>query len=110
MKKFVLALAATLVFAACAFADQPALTPLGSPALLTPFGQSQDANAVKLMTKKLAVDYDMTCFADKVDWSKYKCLFIVLGGSGKGLGAAGLDMPSELARSNELVAMMAEKG
>ncbi|MBP3837242.1 MAG: hypothetical protein J6E31_09120, partial [Pyramidobacter sp.] len=96
MKKFMLALAATLAFAACAFAEQPALTALGSPALLTPFGQSQDANAVKLMTKKLAVDYDMTCFADKVDWSKYKSMIVVLGGSGKGLGAAGLDIPTEL--------------
>ena len=110
MKKFVLALAATLAFAACAFADQPALTPLGSPALLTPFGQSQDGNAVKLMTKKLAVDYDMTCFADKVDWSKYKSMIVVLGGSGKGLGAAGLDIPTELERCKALVATAKEKG
>ena len=110
MKKFVLALAATLAFAACAFADQPELLALGAPALLTPFGQSQDANAVKLMTKKLEVEYDMTCFADKVDWAKYKTMIVVLGGSGKGLGAAGLDIPSELKRCQDLVAAAKEKG
>ena len=98
MKKFMLALAVTLAFAACAFAEQPALTALGSPALLTPFGQSQDAN------------YDMTCFADKVDWSKYKSMIVVLGGSGKGLGAAGLDIPTELERCKALVATAKEKG
>ena len=109
MKKFVLALAATLAFAACAFADQPELPAVGQPVLLTPFGQSQDGNAVKLMTKKFNVEYEMACFADRVDWSKYKSLVYVLGGSGKGLGAAGLDIPSELKRCQELVAAAKEQ-
>ena len=110
MKKFMLALAVTLAFAACAFADQPELPALGQPVLLTPFGQSQDGNAVKLMTKKFNVEYEMACFADRVDWSKYKSLVYVLGGSGKGLGAAGLDIPSELKRCQELVAAAKEHG
>ena len=110
MKKFMLALAVTLAVAACAFADQPALPLLGQPALLTPFGQSQDANSVKLMTKKFNVDYQMACFADRLDWSQYKVMIVVLGGSGKGLGAAGLDIPSELERCKALVATAKEKG
>ncbi len=107
MKKFTLAAllcASFLAFGAAAFADQPALPAVQQPVLLTPFGQSQDANAVKLMTKKYQVDYEMAVFAKDVDWTKYKTLFVVLGGSGKGLGAAGLDIPSELARCTELIA------
>lgn len=110
MKKFLFALTAALAFAACACAAQPELMALGQPALLTPFGQSQDANAVKLMTKKFSVDYEMACFADRIDWSKYQSMIVVLGGSGKGLGAAGLDIPSELERCKALVAAAKEKG
>ncbi len=110
MKKLTLALTVLLCFAVGAFADQPELTALGQPALLTPFGQSQDANAVKLMTRKFDVDYQMACFADRLDWSKYKSMIVVLGGSGKGLGAAGLDIPSELERCKALVAAAKEKG
>ena len=91
--------------AAAAFAENPDVPNFGSPALITALGQSQDANFVNLLAKrkKLNTVYDLHVFNKDVDWSKYKSLFIVLGGSGKGLGAAGLDMPSELARSNELV-------
>ena len=75
--------ASVFAFGAAAFAaDQAALPTLGQPALLTPFGQSQDANAVKLMAKKYQVDYEMAVFAKDVDWSKYKTLIVVLGGSG----------------------------
>lgn len=110
MKKILFALAFVFAFVFAACADQPALPTMGQPVLLTPFGQSQDANAVKLMTKKFAVDYEMACFADTVDWSKYKTMIVVLGGSGKGLGAAGLDIPSETARCTALVAAAKEHG
>ena len=101
--------ASVFAFGAAAFAaDQAALPTLGQPALLTPFGQSQDANAVKLMAEKYQVDYEMAVFAKDVDWSKYKTLIVVLGGSGKGLGAAGLDIPSELARCKDLIAAAKE--
>ena len=107
MKKFAFAalLAALCLSAAAAFAENPAVPNVGAPALITALGQSQDANFVNLLAKrkKLNTVYDLHVFNKDVDWSKYKSLFIVLGGSGKGLGAAGLDMPSEIARSNELV-------
>ena len=78
--------------AVAAFAENPAVPNFGGPALITALGQSQDANFVNLLAKrkKLATVYDLHVFNKDVDWSKYKSLVYVLGGSGKGLGAAGL--------------------
>lgn len=108
MKKitFAAVFAAALLAVAAAFAENPPVPNVGAPALITALGQSQDANFVNLLVKrkKLTAKYDLHVFAADVDWSQYKSLFIVLGGSGKGLGAAGLDMPSEVTRSNDLIA------
>lgn len=110
MKKLFIACALVLALSAAAFADNPALPKFEEPVLLTPFGQSQDANAIKLMMKKIDLDYNLTVTADTADWSKVKTLIVVLGGSGKGLGAAGLDIPSEQARSTALMAAAKEHG
>ena len=107
----VLLCASLLAFAAAACAaDNPEFPTVEDPILLTPFGQSQDANAVKLMAKGHDVTYDLAVLAKDVDWSRFKTMIIVLGGSGKGLGAAGLDIPSEVARCTELLAAAKEKG
>ena len=91
-------------------ADNPELPKLSEPVLLTPFGQSQDANFVNLMTKKNDVTYNLTVTAQEADWAKFKTMIVVLGGSGKGLGSAGLDVPSEVARCTALMAAAKEKG
>lgn len=96
--------AVLLAFSSAVFAvENPELPKISESILLTPFGQSQDANFVNLMLKKYDLDYNMTAAADAVDWSKVKTMIAVLGGSGKGLGAAGLDIPSEVARCKALV-------
>ncbi len=97
--------------AACA-AENPALPHIDMPMLINPFGQSQDANFVNLLAKrsKLNSAYELYIFAKDVDWSKYKTLVVVLGGSGKGLGAAGLDVPGEVARCNGLIAEAKKNG
>lgn len=113
MKKFSLtallcAAALALSGGACA-ADLPKV---GTPILITALGQSQDANFVNLLAKRKKIEtrYDLHVFAKDVNWSDYKTLFVVLGGSGKGLGAAGLDIPGEVKRSDELVAAAKKNG
>ena len=105
MKKIIALLAAVLAFASVAFAaENPEVIKIQETVLLTPFGQSQDANFINLMTKKNKVTYSLAVFPNDVKWDEVKSMIVVLGGSGKGLGAAGLDIPSELARCTALVA------
>ena len=109
MRKIVFAALFCALFALAGAAlaeDNPELPKVGTPILITPFGQSQDANFVNLLARRAKIDtvYDLHIFAKDVDWSKYKTLFVVLGGSGKGLGSAGLDIPGEVERCNDLMA------
>ena len=108
MKKLSLAVllcAAVFGLSGAASAENPALMKVGEPILITAYGQSQDANFVNLLAKrkKVQTKYDLHVFNKDVDWSQYKAMFIVLGGSGKGLGAAGLDIPGEVQRCDELL-------
>jgi hypothetical protein len=108
MKKFgltALLCAAVLGMCSAASAENPELIKVGTPILITAYGQSQDANFVNLLAKrkKVPTKYDLHVFNKDVDWSQYKTMFIVLGGSGKGLGAAGLDIPGEVQRCDELL-------
>lgn len=109
MKKIIALLAAVTAFASVAFAaENPAVIKINETVLLTPFGQSQDANFINLMTKKNKITYSLAIFPNDVKWDEVKSMIVVLGGSGKGLGAAGLDIPSELARCNALLAAAKE--
>lgn len=76
------------------------------PVLITSFGQSQDARLVDLLATRLKLEheYDMTVDVSTADWSKYQALIFVIGGSGKGLGSAGLDISDEVKRCQDLVA------
>ena len=96
---------AMMVFAVAGVYAQSATFKAPAPVLVTSFGQSQDANFVDLLGKRLKLDhsYEMLIYAKSVDWSKYKTLIFVIGGSGKGLGSAGLDIPSEVKRCKELI-------
>ena len=98
-------LLAVLLFSASGAYAQTAVVKAPQPALITSFGQSQDANFVDLLGKRIKLDhtYEMLIYAKSVDWSKCKTLIYVIGGSGKGLGSAGLDIPGEVKRCRELV-------
>ncbi len=114
MKKLVacIALLSALVLAASAAMAEPEIPTVGGAMLVTPFGQSQDGNFVNLLAKRnsLPTTYDLHVYAKDVDWSQYKILVCVLGGSGKGLGAAGLDIAGEVARCDELLAQAKANG
>jgi hypothetical protein len=95
-----LACAATL---ACAAAPAAAKT-FSRPALVTSVGQASDIVVVKaLLNTQLKMDLAVKPVAQPADLAGIKTLILVVGASAKGLGAAGLDMAKELARTRELV-------
>lgn len=74
------------------------------PGVLTSVGQSSDVAIAKVLLNtqlKLGLDYKPT--AQPADLTGMKTLVVVLGASTKGLGAAGLDMDKEIARTKALL-------
>lgn len=71
--------------------------------LLTSVGQSPDARMVDVLGKKyqLKMDYQQLAKSDIV--KNYKIVVAVVGGSSKGLGAAGIDKEQELERAAALI-------
>ena len=71
-----------------------------TPALITSAGQSADAS--------MLCDIETSIGADSFDTSAYKTLIIGVGGSQKGLGAAGVDADVEQERVDAVVAKAEE--
>lgn len=85
-----------------AFAEQPIL--------LTSVGQSADVEMVKVMIEKNSLNYTIKSLATPDDLGDNKTLLLAIGGSSKGLGAAGIDADQELERVKKLIAAADEKG
>jgi len=99
--------------APAATGDLPAIT-AGScqlPAILTSVGQSADVDIVATHCKKIKLDVyqNNTIKAEELS-DKYKTIILAVGGSNKGLGAAGIDADQELARTDALIAKAKELG
>jgi len=75
-----------------------------APILVTSGGQSADYQMVGTLMGKVGMDYEIKNLATSADLGSAKTLIIVVGGSSKGLGAAGIDADGELARLEELIA------
>ncbi|RKJ79480.1 DUF6305 family protein [Pyramidobacter sp. CG50-2] len=62
-------------------AELPSLPRVEAPVLITGFGQSQDANLVNILSRRLKIDYEykLDVPAQDVDWGKYRTVFAVLG-------------------------------
>lgn len=130
MKKKLLALTLagvmTFAFAACGGNDTPAPTPAPTvstpapdasgdeatglteafaeqPILLTSGGQSADYQMIGTIMKNLGMDYSTNNLATSADLDGIKTVVVAVGGSSKGLGAAGIDADGELARLSELL-------
>lgn len=104
MKKSLCALLAAFLlvaFSGAAFAADVAITSVG---------QTSDGMMVKVLMKKLNIDpyYDAVMTADKL--AGQKVLIAVVGGSSKGLGAAGIDREQEKARGKALLEDAKKKG
>lgn len=80
------------------------------PIVLTAAGQSADANLVQAALGRVDIQAEIRnqLQADALD--DVGTLVLVMGGSQKGLGAAGVDVDGELERVNALVARAAEEG
>lgn len=74
-----------------------------SPILLTSGGQSADYQMIGTVMKNLEMDYTVNNLATSADLGDAKTLIVVVGGSSKGLGAAGIDADGELDRLDELM-------
>ena len=74
-----------------------------SPILVTSGGQSADYQMIGTVMGKIGMDYTINNLATSADLGDAKTLIVVVGGSSKGLGAAGIDADGELARLEELI-------
>lgn len=83
-----------------------------SPALLTSIGQSADVEMAKaIMTRaKLNFTMDSLVKAQALASTNAKTLVVVIGGSSKGLGAAGISADAELERARALLAEAKKRG
>ncbi|WMJ84019.1 DUF6305 family protein [Oscillospiraceae bacterium LTW-04] len=134
MKKKLLAVVLAMAFAAslaaCGGSDSPSASAASSsasaaqeikieglkeafaeqPILLTSVGQSADVEMVKVMIEKSELTYTMSTLATPDDLGENKTLLLAIGGSSKGLGAAGIDANQEIERVKSLITAADEKG
>jgi hypothetical protein len=104
MKKLVLAVLLVLMCGTVLFAAD--LPKMEEPVLIMAVGQSQDGSFVQLLGKrvKLSQTYSPAITADEIDWASIKTIIAVIGGSGKGLGSAGLNITDEQKRVDKVFA------
>ena len=79
------------------------------PVAITSCGQSPDGFILKMLCDriKLKVTYNSLLKVDEL--KDFKSLMVVMGGSAKGLGAAGIDEPQELQRVQSVLAKAKEQ-
>lgn len=101
MRRIVSAMIAALTLATAACAADVALTSIG---------QGPDAMMVKVVMRALKVTPDYDALMRPEALQNQKVLVAVVGGSSKGLGAAGIDKEEEVARAKALLDAAAKKG
>lgn len=82
-----------------------------APAILTSIGQSADVDIANTLCSKAGIEVTMNknITGDELP-DDCKTLILAVGGSSKGLGAAGIDADQELARTDALIAAAKDKG
>lgn len=94
-----------LVFA-IGTADEEGESPsFEQPILITSIGQSPGAMMAKVLAKRVELEFvfEPTSTAEQLEEMDVNTVVAVVGASGKGLGAAGLDIDDEISRVNELI-------
>jgi hypothetical protein len=111
VRRCALVLAALALLSIALPASAAAQGTLEKPALLTSVGQSSDVAIVKVMLNTQAkLGLDVKPLAQPADLAGVKTLVVVVGASTKGLGAAGIDMDKEVARTKALVKAARDQG
>ena len=95
---------------ACSFLAVFSGAALAADVVLTPFGQSPDAMMVKVVLKKLGVDARLEKLLQADGLQDEKALIVVVAGSSKGLGEAGIDKDAEIARMQAVADAARGKG
>lgn len=80
------------------------------PVLLTSVGQSADVNVVQTLFKKAEIDVNLNATIKAEELKDYKTLVLAVGGSSKGLGAAGIDENQEIERVKAVIAEAQNQG
>ena len=80
------------------------------PALVTSGGQSADYQMIATVMEKQGMDFTTNNLATSADLGDAKTLIVVVGGSSKGLGAAGIDADGALERLDELMTAAKDAG
>jgi len=81
-----------------------------SPALITSVGQSADGQLVKVLADRVGIGYSYDSLAPASVVRDYKTVILVVGGSSKGLGAAGINQDQEESRARALIAAARDAG
>jgi hypothetical protein len=96
-------------------ANQPEFPKTELPVLITSCGQSPGPTTLKVIFMKMKLEFDPKPYgvntmataedlkAKKEAGTPYKTLIIVMGASLKGMGAAGISIDEELARTSKLI-------
>lgn len=102
--------------ASAAAGDASSLTEISAgmcatPAILTSIGQSADVDIANTLCTKAGIEVTLnkSITGDELP-DDCKTVILAVGGSSKGLGAAGIDADQELARTDALIAAAKEKG
>lgn len=96
-----------MVCFAAAEAEEPFRAEL--PILITSCGRSNDFQIVAKTMEKQKMEFTLNADAAEADLEGINTLIIVVGGSSKGLGAAGIDADGELDRVTKLLDAAKEK-
>jgi len=81
-----------------------------TPVAITPPGQAPEIAIIALLAGRIDLEMKKDNFLKVEGLTDIKTLIIVIGGSGKGLGSAGVDLQDEVTRANQLIAACKEKG
>lgn len=123
MKRRMCILAAVILFFSLPMSIGAQVTTVGTPpqasepVLLTSCGQSPGPVRLKVFMDRLQMDYEYNTLATAADLvaaqqagTPFKTLIIVTGASLKGMGAAGVSVEDELARTAALIAEAKKQG
>lgn len=70
-----------------------------TPVMITSVGQSADGQLVKVLADRVGISYQYDSLAAPAIVKDCKTLILVVGGSSKGLGAAGINQDQEELRA-----------
>ena len=82
--------------------EEPVVITFEQPILITSIGQSAGAAQAKILAMKAGLDFVYEQRASIEALEGMKTLIVVMGASGKGLGAAGVDIDAEIAWATDL--------